>query len=226
MGLMLAASFRRALVRVGSIRTSLHILQRYGLIFLLGALASFLGHGALLRELRLDYGGTMWILYWDALPTLGWAGLVGIPFLFLSPGTRLVSAYIMLFFYQVMLLTPETGWKLLALKSTHGGVVAATFSYGAQLIAASALGEFLFVGARSLSKARNTLATFAVAHLALGFSMVFVLGLDAGKSEVSAAYSLISMGVTSLSCLFFLLLEQRGRTSALLEALGRNPLLL
>ena len=100
MGLMFAWSFQRARARVGPAKASLHILQRYGLIFLLGALASFLGHGALFRELTLDDGSTMRILYWDALPTLGWAGLVGMPFLALPPRARLMAAYVLLLFYR------------------------------------------------------------------------------------------------------------------------------
>ena len=226
MGLMFAWSFQRARARVGPAKASLHILQRYGLIFLLGALASFLGHGALFRELTLDDGSTMRILYWDALPTLGWAGLVGMPFLALPPRARLMAAYVLLLFYQVMLSSTGTGWELLVVKSTHGGVIAATFSFGAQLIAASALGEFLFVGNLPASKVQKLLAIFSAAQLAVGLGVVLFLDLEASRSQVSAAYALISMGVTSLSCLVFFMLEQRRKTSRLLEALGKNPLLL
>ncbi len=57
-------------------------------------------------------------------------------------------------------------------------------------------------------------------------AVVLFLDLEASKNQVSAAYSLISMGITSLSCLVFFMLEQQRKTSSLLEALGKNPLLL
>jgi fucose 4-O-acetylase-like acetyltransferase len=226
MGLMVAYSFRRRCAKLGTRSTCLHMVRRYGVIFSLGILATVFGHGSLIRTVTLDDGSDLRVLYWDVLPTLGWVGLLGIPFMFLRPGMRLISAYLLLAFYQVMLSNTGTGWQVFALNSVHGGVFAATFSFGAQLITASVLGEYVFRRNARGPKVRAALVIFGATHLVAGFVVASLPGVVVSKGQVTAAYSLISMGVAGLLCWAFLLLDERDKTSVLLEAAGRNTLLI
>lgn len=227
MGFLYGYAFHRHSKRSGVRGAGERLVFRYGLIFILGMLISFVGQGTFLKEKALESGRHLTVIVWDVLPAIGLVGLVGLPFLFLKPRIRLFAGYALMFFYQIMLSTESTGWKLYAVKSAHGGILAAAFSYSAQLIIASALGEYFFSrAARVQNKAYQRLALFAAVNLLLGFCAAFVPELGISKRQVSMAYSMIAMGITVSAGLVFVLLEKRGRISSLLDALGKNPFLI
>jgi len=144
MGFLFGYVFQKHRNRFGLFRATGFQVYRYGLILILGLLVSFLESGSLFRTRSLPGGETITVVIWDVLHTIGLVGLVGIPFLFLSPKYRFPAGYLMIAFYQIMLCNDSTGWKLYTIKSIHGGVLGACFAFSGQLIIASALGEYFF----------------------------------------------------------------------------------
>jgi hypothetical protein len=227
MGLLYGYGFQRYKKRTGLAGAINQLFFRYGLILLLGIVASFVGRDSLLESRTMDAGGTITVIVWDVLQTIGLVGLVGLPFLFLNPKGRLFAGYLMVVFYQAMLLFADAGWKSYAIHSTHGGILGALFSFSSQFIIASAVGEYYFANVTaSKFKMDNRLVLFAMANLAVGLALAIIPGMEASKRQVSLSYSLICMGVTTLACMIFVFLERRDKTSSLLDAFGKNPLLI
>lgn len=227
MGFLYGYAFHRHSKRSGLKGAAERLVFRYGLILILGMLIAFIGQGAFLKEKILESGTRITVLIWDVLPAIGLVGLAGLPFLFLKPKIRLFAGYGLMFFYQIMLSLDSTGWKLYAVKSAHGGILAAAFSYSAQLIIASALGEYFFSKAGAAqNKIYHRLAVFAAANFCLGLALAFVPEFGVSKRQVSMAYSMIAMGITMSAGLAFVFLEKRGKISSLLDALGKNPFLI
>nr|MDO8111663.1 hypothetical protein [Candidatus Sigynarchaeota archaeon] len=221
LGLMYSVTFQRRRQEVGTWKAIKHIIIRYGAILLLGFCILVVTFDSLVYTTTDKLlGGPITVLAWDVIPALGLVGFVGLPFLFLKKKIRLISAYIMLAFYCVMLdLNQYTRWASDAVSAVHGGIFFGIFAFGATQVLASAIGEYLVDG---LTKDRGKF--LAQLGVYAGISLLVGIVLLQAHETFIPGYIIVATSTTVLGWYLFMYFENYTKIRMrFLQAYGRNP---
>jgi len=179
-----------------------HFIIRYFAILGIGALFSA---GGAVVELQTP---------WGVLQSIGVAGLLTLPFIRLSAGTRAAVALTILIAYQLAL---DRFWLADVLGSSHGGFYG-SISWGAMLILATAMVDWLGEGRRR--QVCGMIALTAVAAAALWLMPI-------SKSRVTISYVLVTTLISCIAYIAVRLVSGRIQPKAgLIAYWGENPLLL
>jgi len=208
MGLTYGLSFRRRSERDGAWNTYQHFLTRY---------LALLGLGYLITLVWELSGIQPPSVKWGLLQALGAAGLMALPFIRLSTSWRWVIGLGILAGYQLLL---DRFWLDEVLIAPHNGPWGA-FSWGAMLILATAMADIYH------DESRNgwifPLLSFGLVVLSLFLSLL----LPISKDRASFSYVLLSLGLSGLVFILFVLLDTKWHLRLpILTDWGRNPLLL
>jgi predicted acyltransferase len=206
LGVSSSFSLPRRLQEKGLVRTLLHALRRYGLLFVFGTIGFVAVWGS--RN-------------WEILQMLGMAGALAFPFLFLPPAGRAAAAAALLALVQAL----RPAFFDATFRAWYGsgiGGPAGAIPLAAIPLAASALGEIL----RGRPWGRRTAAAAAAgaACLAAGTGLSFLVPVD--KHMLSVSYLVLTFGAACLALSALTLFDPLvGGRLPPLGALGRNPLL-
>ena len=207
LGLSASFSFKKRLARTGFVRTFLHALYRYALLFAFGTVGI----------LFVDQGAR-----WEVLQMLGATGLFSFFFHFLPPRPRLAAGALLL--AAVEALRPVglgllmAGWYDTGLAGPWG-----TFSLSFIVIASSVLGEML----QTASARRRAVTCAAAAGILAGAGLLSLLLAPFSKHLLSLSYVLFTTGVAcALLALLVVVNENWKATIPVAGMVGRNPLLL
>lgn len=204
LGLSSSFSLRRRLERDGLLKTCLHALLRYGLLFLFGTI----GYVIVWR------GGA-----WEVLQMLGATGALAFPFLFLPPPARAASAVVLA--ASVEALRPaffDAAYR--AWHESGLGGPAGTFALAALPVAASALGERI----KDAPWKRRATALAGVGAAAAAFGLLAAAFAAPDKHLLTPAYLLLSFAA---ACLALAVLEPLCAAAGdlpVLGPMGRNAL--
>lgn len=220
-GLVFSISFHKRLEREGLSAALKHVFIRYGLLLSLGLLIIFADSGDFVYY-REELPGVA-IIIWDVIPTLGLVGFIALPFVFIkNPKIRMMIAYGWMIFYQVLMNT--TFLKLYASLSIHGGIFGTIFTYSGIMIAATALGDYMFNSETEEAKKYKFMAIFGLLNLIGGIGIAFIPGWEASKRKMTFSHGAISIGATVIGLLVFAYLDKKkDKEIAFLQAYGRNP---
>jgi predicted acyltransferase len=204
LGISGSLSLGKRVSRDGLLRTSLHALYRYGLLFAFGSIGYFL----------------VWKQgSWEVLQMLGATGALAFPFMFLRPLPRIVAALALA--ATVELLRPA--YFATAYQAWHDsglGGPAGTFALASLPVFASAIGELM----------RGKPFRIRVWLSATTGSGLLLLGLLASllslpdKHLLTPGYLLLTSGSAFLVLALLELPCQRFGDLPLFGAIGRNPL--
>lgn len=208
MGLTYGPSMRRRTAKDGAARAFGHAALRWAIL---------VGIGSVITLVETFLGANPSGVYWGVLEAIGAAGLIALPFILLPAWARLCAGLAILGLYQVLL---ENIWLETVKRSPHGGILG-SLGWGGLLILSTAVGE-LFLDEK---RRRWLFPLGSLAFLGAGLLLDPLVALS--KVRVSPSYVLLSVGVSGLAFLLvWVLTEKVGSPSRLLEAWGKNPLLL
>ena len=207
-GLTYGPSMRRRTARDGAARAFGHAALRWVIL---------MGIGSAITVTETLLGANPSGVYWGVLEAIGAAGLLALPFILMPAWARLCAGLALLGLYQVLL---GHFWIETVKRSPHGGIPG-SLGWGGLLILSTAAGEFFLD-----EKGRRWL--FPLASVAfLGAGLLLGRFVPISKVRVSPSYVLLSVGASALAFLLvWVLTEKAGSPSHLLEAWGKNPLLL
>ncbi|MBN2150662.1 MAG: hypothetical protein JW839_04350 [Candidatus Lokiarchaeota archaeon] len=233
-GLLMAVSFKSRMQKKGTGNALLNSFLRWGLIFVLGLLIILFtwseGIGAY-KDVVEDSPDLLqvyiFVVSWDVIFAIGCVGLIAIPFMFLPNKARLIVAYLMMAFYQVMVFVPETYWRWYALASVHGGVLGGVFVLTPILLVGSCVGEYFIMDKEaSTGKKYKMMALLAAINLSIGIGLWLIPGGFPNKRQSTMGYATISMAAIIAGLFVFIFLNlKKDRHTVILEAYGMNPFL-
>jgi predicted acyltransferase len=205
-GLTYGLSFRRRFERDGAFRTYSYFLTRY---------LAIIGLGAIISAGETAVGQNPSGIDWGVLQAIGMAGLVTLLVIRLPSIYRWLIGAGILVAYQLIL---DHFLLDLTLRSPHGGLFG-SLDWSAMLILGTAMAD-LFHGE---GRAKKAFPWVSLAVLTAGIALAFFSPVS--KHRVSAAYVLISLGISALLFLVFHWMSDiRNWNSRLLLAWGKNPL--
>ena len=188
-GLNYGPSFARRMQR-GAGGAYRHFLLRY---------LALIGIGALIAAGGTSVEGT--VTDWGVLQALGVAGLVCLPLIRLPTWARFASGALLLCGYQVLLDT----WALDAvLGSVHGGFIGA-LAWSALLILSTAVADLWRAGS-------GPFAICCVVLVAVAAVALFIVPVS--KHRVSLSFVLVTLAISALAFLLFLLAARIGPVRA------------
>jgi predicted acyltransferase len=197
-------SFQSRRKKNGAPKTVLHFLSRNCILFACGFLGTLL-----VRENR-----------WDILQTLGTAGLMALPLLFLRPAPRWAIALVIAVAFQMTLMGCFGAEARHFVAPRRQPFPFALFCLLFILISGSCLSAWL----KGKPCATRMIWLAAAGTILLLAEYVFTLWVPFRKGTLS--FALLTAGTSAYLLLLFTLLSERLRLSIQpLEALGRNALL-
>ncbi len=205
LGMVMNAAYQKRLETKGKKNAVLHILVRYGILFVLGALIVIVDQGTVYD---IHAGLPIPEINWDVLPTIAVAGLI--TFLFINiknPLYRIIAGYLLGLIYQILMVT--TFFKDYAIASVNGGIFGSIFSYASISIIASAVGDFLIKPSKKEDLKYWLLLVFALVNYGVGLGLNFVPGWEASKRQVSFTHNLIAIGITCFGLFIFSLMDRK-----------------
>ena len=207
-GLTYALSFHRRIERDGAFHTYSYFLTRY---------LAIIGLGAIISAGETAVGENPSGIDWGVLQAIGMAGLATLLVISLPSVYRWLIGVGILVVYQLVL---DHFLLDLTLRSPHGGLFG-SLSWAAMMILGTALAD-LFHGE---GRAKQAFPWVSLGILAAGVVLAFYSPVS--KHRVSAAYVLITLGISALLFLLFHWVSDiRNWNSRLLLAWGKNPLIL
>ena len=233
-GLLMAVSFKNRIQKKGYGNAVLNAILRWGLIFVLGLLIILFtwsegigGYKDVVEDNPDLVQVYMYVVSWDVIFSIGCVGLLSIPFIFLPNKARLIVAYAMMAFYQIMVFIPETYWRWYAIASVHGGVLGGIFVLTPILLVGSCLGEYFIMDKETPTpKKYKMMALLGLINLAIGIGLWLIPGGFPNKRQSTMGYATISMAVVIGGLFFFIFLNlKKDRHTVILEAYGMNPFL-
>ncbi|MHA2288507.1 MAG: hypothetical protein ACXABG_06955 [Promethearchaeota archaeon] len=221
MGLLMPLSFSHRKDRDGVKKASLHMIIRYGIIFILGFIVILIDKGELIRM-----EGSIPIIIWDVLPTLGLVGLIALPLLWLKPKPRAIVATCMLVFYQFMLL--YGGWREYAIYSVHGGIFGTLFGFSTIMIFATCLGDVMLLNKEYTDKKKYQIYAIVGAVALLGGLLLWLIpGWYPNKRQVTLTYISISLGATVLLSFVVIGIDKLVKKPIfILDSYGKSPFII
>lgn len=158
---------------------------------------------------------------WGVLQAIGGAGLLTLLVIYLRPWARALAGLALLAGFQWLLSDPFISKTVF--ESTQNSIIG-SISWGGMLMIATAAADWFFAS-RSLAKRRTALLSSGLAALAAG--LLLSTWFPISKNRASASYMLVSLGLCLLAFLLFhLLLDGRAKRAGLVQAVGRNPLMM
>ena len=224
LGLLLGVTFQKRKLEKGVSKAVLHVIYRYGLIFVLGIFILLATWDFAFMHWRYDRfladGSDIYVFISDVVLVLGLVGFVALPSLFINKKYRMFAGYGLILFYTIMLaLNDYTKWINDAVSSVHLGIWFGVFGYGGITIIASTLGEYLFVDPpKDKSNIYLGIVFLGVTNLGLGLilaqtSYLFIIG-----------GLLVAIGGATLGLFIFIFAEKHMKYRIhLFEAYGRYP---
>jgi predicted acyltransferase len=207
-GLSYPVSARRRSTQFGARDTIMHFIQRGFVLLGIGALISA---G---ESLMVPNGESV---NWGVLQAIGIAILLTLPVILLPSGTRLIIGLGLLAVYQYLL---GKYWLGIVLRSSHGGLPG-SLGWTAMLILST-----VFADVFHRQPERHTrYLWFSLITLLIG--ILLCLFVPISKNRVSASYILVSLGASALLFAgFHILIDHWNFNLAILDASGKNPLVL
>jgi hypothetical protein len=222
-GLSLSIAFWRVAEKKGVLVSLLRVIFRFAFLFAVGYILELGQNGWSFVDLvkhqnypeLVNVFGT-WthtidILWWDVIIALGFCGLTTIPFIFIkNPWIRTGVAYIWLIIYQVLLMVPFTGGYFVnyAVEAIHSGIFVSLFTFTTVTVIGTAIGDYMYHTKDPGKKKYITLAIFGALNVALGVGLGFIPGLYWSKAIGTATYGMVSIGVITLFCLLFIIMDE------------------
>lgn len=208
MGLTYRLSFRRRYDRDGAWTTYQHFITRY---------LALLGLGYIITLVWELSGINPPSVNWGLLQALGAAGLIALPFIWLTTGWRFGIGLGMLAVYQILL---DRFWLEDVLVAPHNGPWGA-LSWGAMLILATAMADLY----HEEHLTRRIYPLVSAGMVTAGLLLAIFTPLS--KDRASASYVTLSLGLSGLVFYIFQLLNECWQIKLpILSDWGRNPLLL
>jgi predicted acyltransferase len=207
-GLTFGLSFQRRFARDGALRTYTYFLTRY---------LAIIGLGAIISAGETAVGENPSGIDWGVLQAIGMAGLAALLVIRLPSIYRWLIGAGILVVYQVVL---DRFLLDFTLRSPHGGLFG-SLDWAAMLILGTALADLFHAEGRG----RQAFVWLSAAILVAGVALAFISPVS--KHRVSAAYVLITLGVSALLFLVFHLAAERFHWQGrFLMVWGKNPLTL
>jgi hypothetical protein len=238
-GLLYSLSFLSRMRKRGPVKAVLYSILRWGLIYAAGIIFILLSRSAGLGEVKeVAPGVEMFVVSWDVIDSIGFIGLMCIPFMFLPRKIRLITSYGMMGVYQTMLFIPNTYWREYALKSVHGGVLGGIFVLLPIVLIGSYVGEYYIMEKEIPTGEKNRkMAVFALINLAVGLMLWAVPGGYPNKRMSTMSWAVLSLSGIILGMLVFVRTDYKTEDYpnlspanrfriTLLKAYGMNPLLI
>lgn len=206
LGIAYALSLENRLLTGGPFRTIVHLVLRYGTLWLFGYL------GVLILSFNLVFG-------WNVLMALGFSGLIALPFMLLKPYCRMGVGILLLLVYQFIILRIFSDSIL---KTDMGGYFA-SLSWGGLILLASWWWPLIKEG----NVKKINLHGIAVTLISLAAAFAVSLISPINKPFVSMSYILISYAVSVAALVLFINVERFYPHRFLeLKIIGKNPLFL
>jgi predicted acyltransferase len=181
----------RSIARKGRLRTVWRYARRGLVLIGFGVLGSVL--------LKRDLVGE-----WGVLQTIGLAGIVALPFMFLRPAYRAVAAIVLILFYQLLGAAGHWQW-LVAHDTGHLGGIPGGLAWAGVVLVGSVAGSF--VRQSEVRGFRLTCILFAV--LGVGLGLLGRHWLPIYKPLATLSYILVTTGLAVAVLLAFSLLDLR-----------------
>ncbi|MFX0098580.1 MAG: acyltransferase family protein [Candidatus Hodarchaeota archaeon] len=243
-GLLMAVSFKKRIEKKNIGNAILNSLLRWGLIFAVGLILFLAIDGDLgeMKNVTADFPTlsevNMYVARWDVIYSIGFVGLLAIPFLFLPNKARLILSYIMMGFYQVMIFIPQTYWLEYAWASVHGGILGGIFILTPLVLIGSCIGEYYVLNEKTEKNIKNrNFLIFGAINLAIGLILWFFKRGFPNKRASTMGWAVISIAVIIGGLFAFIVTDykeadypnlhplNKGRIT-LFKAYGMNPFLL
>ncbi|MCK4953632.1 hypothetical protein KAS14_07600 [Candidatus Bathyarchaeota archaeon] len=238
-GLLYSFSFLLRMRKKGLNKAVLYAILRWGLIYAAGLIIILLTRTVGLGEVNeIIPGVEMFVVSWDVIDSIGFVGLICIPFMFIPKKLRLIISYVMMTFYQAMLFIPGTYWREYALASVHGGILGGIFVLTPIVLIGSYIGEYYIMEKGIPSNEKNKkLAVFAAINLAIGLLLWVIPGGYPNKRMSTMSWAVISLAVIIVGMLVFAYADYDAKNYSklnkankfritLFKAYGMNPLLI
>ena len=221
MGLLMPLSFSHRKERDGVKKATLHMIIRYGIILILGLIVILIDQGGFVKM-----EGSIPIIVWDVLPTLGLVGLIALPLLWLKTKPRAIVATCMLVFYQFMLI--YDGWRDYAIYSVHGGIFGTIFGFSTIMIYATCLGDEILLNKEYTDKKKYLIyAIVGVVALLGGLLLWLIPGWYPNKRQVTLTYISISLGLTILLSFIVIGIDKLVKKPIfILDSYGKSPFII
>jgi len=191
MGVALDISFTRSRAAHGIGRTVWRFTRRSLLLVAFGVLGSIL----LKHNIALE---------WGVLETLGMAGLVALPFMFLRPNMRPVVAVLLVALYELISRLGLRPW-LLANDTGHIGGVPGGLAWAGIVIVGSVAGSLIRTGDRRGFRIYCT----ALGAVGIAGGLALSRWVPLYKPTVTPSYLLLVTGAAALMLLLFSVLDLR-----------------
>jgi len=206
LGMMYRKSMLTRLKTDNRRKTYMHVIKRYLILLAIGMA------GGCVAKMQFTFD-------WGILQAIGLSGIIAVLFIETKPLYRLLSAGLLLCFYQFIVLHY---WEFYIQQSEHGGPLGA-LSWAAIILLASTVGDVL--KPKELMLIHKRIMGFNVVCIACGLFLLLFIPMS--KTTVSPSYVMISTGLSGVVYLCFLLLNDKMNiATGLLQSLGRNALLI
>ncbi|MEO0026403.1 MAG: DUF5009 domain-containing protein [candidate division WOR-3 bacterium] len=183
LGLVIPGTLCRRRKTCSSPRLVLRFLRRYLLFTLFGIAGNLL-----LRQPLFTH--------WSVLQSIGTAGIISLPFIFLKPALRLLGAFLLLIIFRLITLAGYGQWLLANETGGLGGILGGIAWAGAILFG-TFIGEKPDDNRRTLTAAATLILAGILAGLIIPFS----------KPLITPSYLLFTTGIGALGFLLFSLLD-------------------
>jgi hypothetical protein len=237
-GLLMAVSIKKRAEKKGVGNAVLNEVIRWGLIFAIWEIIVLAKDGGFGDYDDIAPGVSWYVVSWDVVNAIGFVGLVVTPLMFLPNKVRLVVAYTMVTFYQIMIFVPETMWRQYAIASVHGGIFGGAFVLTAITLIGSCVGEYYLLDKEtSRHKKDKMLVVLGLVNLAIGLALWAIPGGFPNKRQSTMSWAAISMAVIIAFLIVFVYTDwkdedypklnpaNKGRI-VLFNAFGQNPFLI
>ncbi|HME53090.1 MAG TPA: hypothetical protein VKM55_12790 [Candidatus Lokiarchaeia archaeon] len=228
-GLLMAVSFKKRIETHGRWNAVANSALRWGLLYGLGLAIIFFTYKQGFGDVeQIAPGVYAYVVSWDVIPALGFVGLVSIPFMFLPNKARLIIAYAMMTFYQIMTFIPQMYWREYAAASVHGGIIGGIFVMTGFVLVGSCVGEYFLLNKEaSQHKKYMMLALLSVINLAIGLGLWAIPGGFPNKRQSTMGWATISIAIVIAGLFGFIFLNlKKQHKTVILEAYGMNPFLI
>ncbi|MHA1791136.1 MAG: acyltransferase family protein [Promethearchaeota archaeon] len=243
-GLLMAVTFNKRIEKYGVKAALSNALLRWGLLFVVGILfliipAVINGDDDYFGKVEEIAPGVSWfVVKWDVVIALGFVGLCSIPFLFLPTKIRLIIAYVMMSFYQLMIFIPQTYWRAYAQQSVHGGILGGIFVLIPITLIASTIGDhFILNETSSEQEKQKSLIILGLINLVIGVGLWLIPYGYPNKRQSTMSWATISLAVCIFAALLLVKIDYKDEDYenlhplnkariVLFKSYGMNPLLI
>jgi len=207
LGLLFRKSFLKRIDNSGKQKAYIHAIQRYVILIIIGLVGGAIG------KMKIAFD-------WGILQSIGLAGLISLPFIELRNTYRLLIGFLLLAIFWICI--PVNVINNVIAISEHGGPLG-TISWASLILFSTFVGDIF--NPRELDKSTRDILIFSLLSGVVGLLMSLVVPIN--KSLVSPSYILLSLGLSSLMFVVFMVIIDKFCISIpTLGVLGRNALVI